>query len=668
MVNPEEKYLPPYQAESAEQIWDDTYSTKSFDPKFEHRRKALFEQVLRNQNIGRKSKRIIVEVIRLTAGGQPDEQIIHDSITEFIEGRNDCADFVMQAVIRILHQFNEGSEIRFSDQLLQHAKEAVLGFKYWPDEPGQDAMCTWTENHQILFTTSAFLVGQFYPDDVFTNSGRTGREMMEIHRPRIERWLKMRFKSGFSEWLSNVYYDEDWTALLNLVDFANDPGIKTRARSVLDLSLFDFALNSFQGVFGSTHGRSYHQNTRWASLEGTTDSGKLLFGTGVYSGFELFSAAIFAISKNYRLPEVLFEIANNESTFVNRQRMGHRTEDAARWGLGYDDLESAMVFFSNADFLHPKNTALTIKTFDAFNWWEHEFHEDFRSFRRTFTLLNKVKILPIVARILEKDISRNVRDEVNIYTYKTADYMLSTAQDYRPGYGGNQHHIWQATLGPNAICFTTSPANERRIGSSPNYWTGSSSLPRAAQINNVAIVIYKVSSNPFMTVPNKLSFTHAWFPRDQFDEVHEQNSWVFARKGDGYLALRSMKPYRWQNEPGEDQGREIIAEGEKNIWICELGRRETDGDFSKFIEKISTAEIQFRGLSVRYRSPSQGMLDFGWKKPLTVDGQIIKIEHYPRYGNPYCRADFWADEIVIQHKNKSLKLNWETGERAVAEL
>ena len=165
-----------------------------------------------------------------------------------------------------------------------------------------------------------------------------------------------------------------------------------------------------------------------------------------------------------------------------------------------------------------------------------------------------------MARLLEKDISRNVRDEANIYTYRTPDYMLSTAQDYRPGYGGNQHHIWQATLGPNAVCFTTYPANDRRAGSSPNYWTGSGTLPRVAQVENVVIAVYKVSNSPLLTIPNKLSYTHAWLPRDQFDRVREQDGWVFAQKGSGYLALWSMNPYRWQADPGEDQNREVIAE------------------------------------------------------------------------------------------------------------
>ena len=38
-------------------------------------------------------------------------------------------------------------------------------------------------------------------------------------------------------------------------------------------------------------------------------------------------------------------------------------------------------------------------------------------------------------------------------TYRTADLMLSSAQDYRKGSRGNQSHAWQATFDANAQVF-----------------------------------------------------------------------------------------------------------------------------------------------------------------------------------------------------------------------
>jgi hypothetical protein len=157
-------------------------------------------------------------------------------------------------------------------------------------------------------------------------------------------------------------------------------------------------------------------------------------------------------------------------------------------------------------------------------------------------------------------------------------------------------------------------------------------------------------------------------PRDQFDKAREQDGWVFAQEGDGNLALRSRRPFRWQANPGEDQNREMIAEGNKNTWICELGRSEDDGSFAKFVEKICSAEIRFKGLSVQYQSPSQGLLEFGWKGALRRDGAVVPLGDYPRYDNPYCQTDFWAEEINTHFQSKLLKLDWKTGERLEAEI
>jgi len=291
--------------------------------------------------------------------------------------------------------------------------------------------------------------------------------------------------------------------------------------------------------------------------------------------------------------------------------------------------------------------------------------------------------LPLLARYLERDICRNTREEVNVYTYKTPDYMLSTAQDYRKGYGGDQQSIWQATLGADAVCFTTHPSKIE--GVTPNYWAGSGLLPRAAQYKNVAIAVYKIERIPALYVPIRHFYTHAWLPKDKFDEVVEKDGWVFARKGAGYLALRSQNPYFWRENvphdrvkpsgknlsardasayPGpEDEGREILADGARNIWVCQMGREADDGTFSAFVEKISAAEIVFKGMNIRFRSPGNGLIQFGWEKPLSVDGIEFHLKDYDRYDNPFVQADFNSDEVRVTAGERKLALNWKTGER-----
>jgi len=662
----------------------DSFQLAPIRSTFDQRRADYIVHILKNP-APQNTKPVWYELVRMAGGGRPHEGIIFSAL-DFIDARKDCSDFVLHGILRMLYQFDgnrsSGIENRSlltinhfpSQKLLERAKITTLRFKYFPNEPGIDSLCTWTENHYILFTSAAYLAGQLYPDEVFTNSGETGRQKVELNQKRILRWLDFRFRTGFSEWLSHVYYDEDLTALLSLYDFAQDDEIRRKAEMVIDLLLLDMALNSFKGVFGSTHGRAYENTKKWASNEGTTDTMKLLFGMGVYSTFDNMSAPAFALS-GYRVPKVIEEVAASDSHlegdchFENKQRMGIKLNEMEKWGIHPNNFEDGMLYLTLEAYLHPLTIANTLKMFDTCNWWENSFLDDFKPYRGLLRALNTVRGLPLLARLLEQDICRNTREEVNIYTYRNPDYMLSTAQDYRKGYGGDQQHIWQATLGPDAVCFTTHPAKIE--GVTPNYWAGSGLLPRAAQYKNLTIAIYNIKKIPALYVPIRHFFTHAWLPKDKFDEVIEKDNWIFARKDDGYLALRSMQPYQWETTDltGSEKpvrsasDNEIIADGAQNIWLCQLGRKADDGPFEQFIDVICLAELTFSGLNIEYQSPGNGLVRFGWEGTFSVDHAEIQLHDYLRYCNPYVQAEFDSSEIKVTAGNHELYLNWETGER-----
>ena len=662
----------------------DFFQTAPDNLTYDQRRADYIAHVLKNP-APQNTKPVWYELVRMVGGGRPHEGLILSAL-DFIDSRKDCSDFVLHGILRLLYQFDEPQKTKFenlpplaishfpSRDILTNAKHTTLGFKYFPDEPGLDSICTWTENHYILFSSAAYLAGQLYPDEVFTNSGETGMQKIELNRKRILRWLDLRFRTGFSEWLSHVYYDEDLTALLSLYDFAQDDEIHHKAEMVIDLLLLDMALNSFKGVFGSTHGRAYENTKKWVSNEGTTDTMKLLFGMGVYSAFDNMSAPAFALS-GYRVPKVIEFIARDSHLggnfhFENHQRMGIKLDEMEKWGIHPDNFEDGMLYLTLEAYLHSRTIANTLKMFDTCNWWENSFLSDFKPYRGLLRILNIIHGLPLLARMLERDVCRNTREEVNIYTYRTPDYMLSTAQDYRKGYGGDQQHIWQATLGPDAVCFTTHPA--RIEGVSPNYWAGSGLLPRAAQHKNLTIAIYNIEKIPALYVPIRHFFTHAWLPKDKFDQVIEKKDWIFAHKDDGYLALRSMRPYVWGTysplPDGEDvemrwSDEEIIADSAQNIWLCQLGCKADDKSFEHFIDNICSAELSFSGLNVEYLSPGIGMVRFGWDEVFSVDNIEIPLHGYPRYENPYVQAEFDPGEIKVMDGGYELHLNWETGER-----
>jgi hypothetical protein len=637
----------------------DAHAEKPFAAGFAERRAAFLDHVRANPASSQLSG-VFHELVRLAIGAPVHAGVIEAAL-DHIEARRDCADFVLHAVLRLLLQLPDHPAL--PPALWARMRAAVLGFKYWPDEPGRDSLCTWTENHQILFASAAFLAGGLFPDPRFGNDGRTGREKRERFRPRILRWLELRFRTGQSEWLSNVYYDEDMVALLALVDFAGDAELETRAAMVLDLLLLDLALHSQRGVFGSSHGRSYERCTKWAAQESTSDTAKLVFGVGRFAGLENMAAACLALSPRYRVPAVLPALAAEaaRAPVEIRQRMGIRVEEAERFGLDPRRREDAMTLLSMEAYTHPRTIRGFVDLLDAFDWWHNEFFRPFRRARPLLRALRPLGLLPAVARALEWDLGRNLRPEVNLKTYRDPDFMLSSALDWRPGMGGDQQHVWQATLGPDAVCFTTHPGP--RHARSPGWWTGSATLPRVAQLENVLIAIYWIRRRPALHVPNRHFLTHAWLPRDRFDELRERQGWVFARRGDGYLALRSQRPAHWQAEPGPDQGREWLAPGADNVWLCELGSRARDGSFARFTERVAGARVAYGRRSVVYDSPSQGRLELGWDGPLRRDGRPVAQREFPRYASPWLHAPFPSDEIFVRAGGAALRLRWEGAER-----
>jgi hypothetical protein len=630
----------------------DTYSRKPFRADFQERRRAYLE-FCSNNPARPVVKGFLYELARLETVAKPVNPGPLESALAYIDARIDCADFVLMGIIRMIFQFGETG--RVPDHILVRARDTILGFKYWPDEPGTDSLCTWTENHQVLFAGCEYLAGMLYPDEFFTNSGHTGRHKMERARPRLMKWMNLRFRTGFNEWLSNVYYDENIAALLTLADFCDDPLLARGAHCILDLIFFDIALNSFRGTFGSTHGRNYERQKKSGCHESTTDTQKIAFGMGVFGEEDNMSGIHLALSRNYRLPRIIHDIAMESSRveMENKQIVGIRIRDAHRWGLGFRELEDGMALLSFEAYTHPKTFGLFVQMLDSYDWWNNFFFRPFKRLRRYLKRLQTLRLLGLVAWLLRKDIARNMREEAHITTYRTPDYMLSAALDYKKGYGGDQQHIWQATLSEDAVCFTTHPGS--MATRSPDYWTGSGFLPRVALYKSVLVAVYRISAVPGIYMRNTYDLTHAYFPRAKFDEVVERDGWVFARKGRGYIGLYSRNGYRWQTE-GRDKEAELIADGRKNIWLCEMGREDTHGDFGEFVERVSTGKLHFRGLHVAYDSPYSGRVQFGWRGAFRVGGLMVPLRHRLRYDNPYARVAFDPDTIEIKNEVEWLQL------------
>lgn len=581
------------------------------------------------------------QISRLALGHRAiDESAIREAL-QHVEQRRDCGDFSIAGLLRILHLARRDGDVaaRLSPALLEAVERAVLGFRYWWDEPGEDPMCYWTENHQVLFHSDELLAGELYPRAAFGNTGTLGGARVAHARPRLDRWFSLRARLGFSEWLSNCYFDEDLVALINLHDFAADPALRAQAGAMIDLLLFELALHSFGGVFGCSHGRTYAGMILGGRGEPTASTAKLALGVGLFNDPASLSAVALATS-SYRPPAILARIATDRRDLLARERHGIELDQAGQYGLSLDELEDGVVFWGMGLFVDRRLLPLSMRMVQAYRIYQYgEFQQ----------LVAGRPELGDPARIPQaRLVDRWAMTEVHLETFRSRDFLLSCAQDFRAGLPGYQQHIWQATLGIDAVVFTNHPGSSDDA-SRPSYWAGNGVLPRAAQHRNVLVCLHRVpSGDPF-------PFSHAYFPRRAFDEVATVGPWVFGRRGDAYLGLWSRAPVE-EVAAGRHAGVELRCAAAENAWICELGGAGTWGSFAAFVRALSSRPVEGEGLDVTYQSPSIGAVRFGWDGPLRVDGAEVALRGYPRFENPFAHAAFGSVRTLVEHDGETLEI------------
>lgn len=637
-------------------------------------RRQAFLEVAAAAEGGRGRGGFFSQLCRLELGRAPiDEESIRDALT-YVTTRRDCADFTVAGLLRMMYLYAESPLL--SLELVQAIAEALIGFRYWIDEPGyNDLMCFWSENHQIMFHSAEYLAGQLFAEHTFPNVGEDGRWHMARARERILRWIDVKARVGFTEWDSNCYYDEDLTPLLNLADFAEDQEVAGRAAMLLDLMFFDMAVDSFRGVYGTSHGRTYPAHVLSGHTEATSAAQKIAWGLGTFHNPNNMTAVCLATSPRYRVPATIEALAQDlPAEFENRERQAFDLEEAAALGIRADQPETALFLWGAGLHQHQRAVEDTVRLADRLHShrWDVVMRPYSDALRSTYRELDRL------SPGHDGDIGRSTLSAVNKITYRTPDYMLSCAQDYRKGKPGYQQHIWQATLGPDAAVFTLHRGNDDEV--SYKYWVGR--FPRAAQVRNVLLAIYDIPAEPLPGEPTVfpaeasgndmpspgpceevlLPRTVAVFRRQAFDEVIEVGGWVLARRGEGYVALRSRNPYRWTAD-GVLQGEGLVAEGRRNVWICQAGRRAVDGTFAAWCARVAGAEVRYGERSVDYAAPGLGRLAWGWEGPLTLDGAPVPLGDYPRFDNPYCRAERHRGVYEIAYQGHRLTLDFPAGRR-----
>lgn len=265
---------------------------------FERKREALaFSARFGAERIGR--------VLAMAARGEIDHEVMErivDATLRSIDKREDCSDFVMVPLLWLLGDYGH----LLPPVIVERIRASILGYRYWVDEPGNDVMWFWSENHALCFHTSQLIAGRLLPEESFSASGRKGREQAELATQRLHRWFDSVEAHGLAEWNSAAYYPIDFIGLFALERRA-EPAIAARARHQLDCIFRMVALHTLAGVPAGSQGRAYDKELRAGPLTELAPFARVAFGDGWLNG-GVASLPMFCAG-TYEPPSDLIELA-----------------------------------------------------------------------------------------------------------------------------------------------------------------------------------------------------------------------------------------------------------------------------------------------------------------------------------------------------------------------
>ena len=419
----------------------------------------------------------------------------------------------------------------------------------------------------ILWLSSAYLLRQ-----------KTGWPMKANLDARLNHWLDLKLQYGFYEFFSSTYHPFTIGPLLNLVDFAEDPAIAAKAAAVAQRFMRELLLVfNDQGSFYPAAGRNYP--SRYVSKRELpifwilTGRGKKPTGTEYLGGYLATSSIdLEGVAASYR---------SNVNVTI---RQGHEQKDKTRVHPGFSREERTIFQWSSGAYFHPdtaNDTAYTVDFYDL---------ED----RKEFKDLANVAFLPdswmgAISKIGAAFSRGSNLSKATIDIFKNKNVVLTSLDNYFPGYRGYQQWPWAATIEDIAVWSQTGdiPPNFDKQGS--GRLSQNSHFPKVQQSGNVALLTYF----PLFEIRNGTGDkgVNLYWPTERFDEHdeiagHSNGNWLVARKNNSYIAvLRAGRELRADGHPRHwgDKGRQM--------WAVVVGNSDMHGNYSNFRSIISRAKI-----------------------------------------------------------------------------
>jgi hypothetical protein len=462
-----------------------------------------------------------------------------------------------------------------------------------------------SENHALLFHTSRYLMAGEFPEANFVAYRRNGAVLQGEDGAWLKQFLRYRAGHGWGEFDSSAYFAPVWECLNCLFDFSPDVELRRLAGTMMDLVLADFEVDALNGMYGGAHGRIYAPQALDHAAENSLLLHYLYFGGEPPAAERMNGFLIDPLTSSYRPHPTIARLAlDRDRPYENRERKHlHNVADV----LPVEPMAGSIRKYT---FWTPSYVMGCVQFQDVYPEGKCSCHAHER----------EVAVLP------EQRISE--------------------------GYAHHQQHEWDLSFATrsDARLFTHHPGTD----AAHEYWTGDRlcMCGHFFQNRSALVALYDIPpGQPFQWI-------HAYLPRAAFDEIIEEQGFLFVRAGNAYGALRLLSGYQWTRE-GEWKDREIIAHGARHAVVCEAGRESDFGSFAAFRDEIAANMVRFDAgrMELEYSSKRAGVLRIDTRGGRWLDGVGVDLD-YPTYDSPWLRGAWGGSRVEVHAGDQPLTLDF----------
>ncbi|WP_226647794.1 hypothetical protein [Microbulbifer variabilis] len=543
---------------------------------------AYTERQLQYIDEGVSSTSDLALVLQAYTGEPLNWEALNQNLDVVRNGGKEKSDFTLTRLIRILY---------FRPEIKDELLAALDGFHFWFKESGTGDHIFASENHMIMYTSAQYLLQEKY--GVFADD-RTYR--------RLKRYLEVKNQYGFYEFYSPNYYPYTLSALLNLVDFAEDAEIRNLASGAAQRLLQDILLvTNDEGAFYSAFGRGndgYREMCVDANINRII---YLLTGLGTEKAKTLSPAGVMLATSGLEIPDKVYEYFGKN---VNRNySVGHSLSEARN--SIYADLpreERVPFYWSQGAYFHPDIAADSAWFISKYQLHDYPGLQAFDQF-----LGLSEAAAPAAAKAGAVFSRSSVLSGANFSIYKDGGAMMHSIQSYWPGRQGYQQNAWIATTGTQPVWTKVGDASSSGVMQNDH-------LPKIKQVNNVAVIQY----NPYPAIElfhSGGSDVALHWPSG-FDQEKRSGNWKFGKEGDGYIAVRYPC--------GNGDSNTVSCGWNEQTWVVIMGSEQRYGSFEAFSQKVLN-EVSYDADWEWQGSFWKGTLKYVYDSDVKFDGTDISL-------------------------------------------